>query len=154
TNKIGVCVHRGRIAFPLGEEPADPSAVQVTYDYGFSANMGGGPYDRRDEPQRLGQPARVRPDTVQHPNAFGRLIRIPADAPTITAAVALWNPAVDPQAVIQIEDQRTYTENVALNIPGGELILQAANQLRPTLLGNVTVTAAGGEGRMRLDGLW
>jgi hypothetical protein len=153
TNKIGVDVHVGRFAFPIGD--GVNAKVQVAYNFGFSASIGGGPYDRREQPQRLGQAPAERPDTVRYPGALHRLIRVPTDQPTITLAIAAWNPAVDPRAVIEIEDSRTYTENLAVNIAaGGELVLQARNSMRPTLIGNLDVTGAGGNGRFQLNGFW
>jgi hypothetical protein len=155
TNKIGVDVGFGRFGFPLGDEPAAATKVEVTYNYGFSADIGGGPYDRRDRPVRLGQPEPGRPDTVGFPDALHKLIQVPADQPTIALAVAAWNPLTDPLAVIEIQDSRIYTENLAINIPaGGELVLQARNFMRPVLNGSIDVTAAGEEGRFQLNGFW
>jgi hypothetical protein len=45
-NKIAIDPVLGRIAFPVKSPPAPPSSVRVTYHYGFSAEMGGGEYDR------------------------------------------------------------------------------------------------------------
>jgi hypothetical protein len=154
TNKIGVDVGLGRFAFPSGDEPTALTKVEVTYNYGFSADIGGGPYDRRDRPDRLGQSAGPRPDTVRFPQALHKLIRVPADQPTIALAIAAWNPLADSQAVIEIEDSRIYNENLAINIPGGELVLQARNTTRPVLTGSIDVTASGGEGRFQLNGFW
>jgi len=43
-NIVGVDVQRGRIAFGPAAVPA--VGVDVTYHYGFSADLGGGPYRR------------------------------------------------------------------------------------------------------------
>lgn len=152
TNKIGVDVVRGRFAFAIGEGAG--AKVQVGYNYGFSADVGGGPYDRREQPHRLGQSPAERPDTVASPDAFHKLIRVPTDQATISAAIAAWNSVTDPQAVIEIEDSRTYTENLVINVGAGELILQARNTMRPTLIGNIDVTGTGGDGRFQLNGFW
>jgi hypothetical protein len=152
TNKVGVDVARGRFAFAIGEGVG--AKVQVGYNYGFSADIGGGPYDRREQPHRLGQSPAERPDTVAFPGALQKLIRVPTDQATISAAIAGWNSVTDPQAVIEIEDSRTYTENLTINVGAGELIVQARNTMRPTLIGNIDVTGTGGDGRFQLNGFW
>jgi len=152
--KVGVDVRLGRFVFAIGDEPAN--APQVRYAYGFSDKLGGGPYDRRQAPSRLGQAPSDRPDTVRNPQALGRLLEVSATSfNTITAALAAWNPIADPSVVVQIDDSRTYTEDLVINLgAAAELILQAKNQERPTLVGNISVTAAGGNGRFRIDGFW
>ena len=153
TNKVGVDVSLGRFVFAEGDEPTTP--VEVAYNYGFSANIGGGPHDRREQPARLGQAPSERPDTVRDPNALRRLIRVPTDQATITLAIGAWNPATDPAAVIEIEDSRIYTENLTIAMGSGhELVLQARNQARPTLNGNIAVTGTGGDSRFQLNGFW
>ena len=153
-SKIAVDVRLGRLAFPIGHEPTDPPVVN--YTYGFSSNMGGGPYDRRRKPARLGGQTKTveREDTVRNPDALDALIRIPSDAADIPAAVALWNQVADPRAVIQVDDSRTYVADIAINLTGRELILQSANFQRPVIVGDIGITAAGGDRRMTLDGFW
>lgn len=162
TGKVAVDVALGRFAFAPGETPAD--GVTVSYTYGFSGEMGGGHYDRLSVATVSGDPGPAIPNTVANPNALGLLIPVSATAAatTITAAVAAWNPAVNPQAVIQIEDNRTYVENVAVAfpavaVPPGQpspmLVIQAANQQRPTLIGNITLTGGSGSEEAILNGL-
>jgi len=43
---VAVDVSRGRITFATGEEPTD--SLKVSYNYGFSADIGGGPYERSE----------------------------------------------------------------------------------------------------------
>jgi hypothetical protein len=150
-SKIAVDVRLGRLAFAEGDEPAQPPVV--SYNYGFSADMGGGPYDRQRKPPRLGEEPRSREDTVRDPAVLDALFQVPADAATIAAAIALWNPAAQPRAVVQVSDSRTYFETLNIAVPSGLLVLQAANQQRPVLVGDITVTGAGG-GEFRLDGFW
>src|SRR5690606_7393658 len=45
--RLGVDVQRGRFVFAAGQEPDPEARVLVSYNYGFSADLGGGPYDRR-----------------------------------------------------------------------------------------------------------
>lgn len=160
-SKVAVDVRLGRLAFAFGDEPAAPPVVN--YTYGFSSNMGGGPYDRRRKPARLGPETSEndREDTVRYPDAFlfdvpdpGVLIRIPTDAADIPAALAVWNQVANPRAVIQVDDSRTYTADIAINLTGRELVLQAANFQRPTIVGDIDIAGVGGDARITLNGFW
>lgn len=156
---IGVDVRRGRLAFPAAEVPVD---LRVNHAYGFSADIGGGPYERRRPPARLrrGQASTAdddAPDTVAQPNALGRLIQLPSPGVAdLAQALAAWDPATMPRAVIQLDDNETYVGDVTVDLGAlGEraLVIQAANQMRPTLIGDITVIGGTGSDRLRLDGL-
>jgi len=158
---VAIDVALGRLAFAPGETPAD--GVVVTSAYGFSAALGGGPYDRRSVAPTAGDPGPAIPNTVADPLSLNALIRVPsAGINTITSAIAAWNPAVTPRAVVQIDDNRTYQENLVISFPvmapppgapSPELVIQAGNLLRPTLVGNVTVTGGTGAEELVLNGL-
>jgi len=153
-NKVAVDVRLGRLAFAPGEEPAD--GVTVSYNYGFSAGMGGGPYDRQRPAPRPDQPAPTGPDTVADPEALDVLISVPtAGINTLADALGRWDQAAHPtKAVIQIEDNRTYEEGLTINmVAGDELVIQTENSHRPTLIGDVTVTGGGQDTRLALNGL-
>jgi hypothetical protein len=130
--KVAVDVRLGRLTFAAGEEPDTAADVRVHYCYGFSSELGGGPYDRAHE---------RTPDTVSKPDALDAAIHVsPVAQPTISAALSAWNVVTDPQVVIQIDDSATYSENVALqNMPGEMLVIQAQNEERPTLIGQITI---------------
>ena len=152
TSKVGVDVHRGRFVFPMGDEPK-ATDLAVSYRYGFSAELGGGAYDRR----RGSQPGAPDPefaDTVRFPDAFNVRINVPQDFPDLASAVAAWNPVTNPQMVIQVNDNRSYAGDVVINVPAGQLVVQAANRTKPVLLGNVIVNASRPETRLRIDGFW
>jgi hypothetical protein len=149
----------GRLAFAAGSIPPEAASVLVSYSYGFSGNIGGGPYDRSDSlpkpetGQSLWQVAVTKELTADNSVIF----------PTLTDAVenptAGWN-AQPPRTfgTIVMLDSRTYTESPAITIPEGSqlLILGAdwpglrkgnAKQLaleavgvRPHLLGTLQVT--------------
>ena len=57
-----------------------------------------------------------------------------------------------PDAVIQVDDSRTYEKDLTIPMAATDLVIQAANRQRPTLIGNVTVTG-NQEGRLALNGL-
>lgn len=117
----------GRIAFPESAPPA--KGVRVSYQYGFSADMGGGEYPRTltEAPAstlyRVGQQEKLK---------------------SLNAALALWQAekqarrAHDPKArlaaVIEISDSDVYTEALSVELEAGEsLQIRAANRRRPVL---------------------
>ncbi|HEX9867645.1 MAG TPA: phage tail protein [Candidatus Tectomicrobia bacterium] len=170
----------GRLAFPAG---VAPSQVQVSYAYGFSADVGGGPYDRRESVSE----ALTRPVTWQVgvskdlAPVLGELVA------NLAEAVQEWN-AKPPGTVgvIAILDSHTYVENLTgadkIIIPeGSHLLIVAADWpevdvpgspglkqriagqlapvgLRPHLLGDLSVQGDAAEsslspGELVLDGL-
>lgn len=116
----------GRLAFPKNVKPND---VRLTYPYGFSGDVGGGPYDRRasvaevltrDVSWQVGVSKEVTP-------VAGKMFA------TIAGAIAEWNtqPA-GTVGVIAIMDCATYEENLAgpnrIKIPeGSQLLIVAAD---------------------------
>lgn len=155
--QVAVDVRRGRLAFAPGEAPAD--GVTVHYHQGFAADLGGGPYDRRLALETAASDdfavtvAEVAPDP---PPAHW--------SPTVAGALAAWDPAVQPRAVVTIADSRTYTETLSLALAAGtHLVIQAADRERPTLrlvdgAGLPSVLALGGgageTASLTLGGLW
>ena len=154
---------RGRIAFPAGKLP---KLIEVAYNYGFSADIGAGPYDRS---QWLGDPA-TGPGPYSNPAryqiAVSQKLAPVANTvfPTLTQAVAAWNSTQPPgtDGVIVILDNGTYHEDLAganrILVPeGSRLLIVAAdwpalrqpglggsrnldpNGLRPHLLGKLEV---------------
>lgn len=136
----------GRIVFPSGQVP--PRGVWLSYHYGFSADLGGGEYDRL-----LTQPDaytlyRVSKDYTgdgilgsigaallkwrddQH--ALGGAPAGSADA----ATKANWQAAAQRlrYAVIEIGDSAVYTEALAVALETGEsLQIRAGNRRRPVI---------------------
>jgi hypothetical protein len=162
-SKVAVDVRRGRIMFGTDREPtADP---HVSYRYGFSGRVGGGPYPRerrRELPPGERQVAGAPPDPVADPAAYGQVLRVDSAGgagvhTTVQAALGAWDPTAHPRTVIQIEDSSTYRLPPAgLTIPaapaGAELVIQAGNRARPALLGDMRV-ASTPLARLILDGL-
>lgn len=148
---IAVDPERGRIAFPPNQLP---KKVRVTYHHAFSADMGGGAYDRS-----LSQPEICRVYRVGEGEPFTR----------IHGALARWRhdlehwPAGEPQnAVIEITDNGVYVEQINIDLQAGQsLQLRAANGARPAirlldwhtdLPDSLTVSMAPGS-HFTLDGL-
>lgn len=125
----------GRIALP----PDRPGVVTVDYHYGFSALIGGGPYERA---------RRFAAATDQRP-----LLRVPGDHATIQDALDAL-PADG--GIVEITDNRRYEDAVAIAAgPGAAVELRAANGINPHLRLNTGLTIIGGdsEARVTIDGL-
>jgi len=143
----------GRLALLEGTTP--PSTLEVSRAYGFSADIGGGPYGRRDtlvEPASTDvwsrQVARNDPD---------------ADFDSLAAALADWEAGGLQQGILTIGDSGTYAEQIALTLDAGQqLIIQAADGQRPLLrlldggsaLGELTLSGGdGSDAELTLSGL-
>jgi hypothetical protein len=120
-NHIAVDPERGRIIFPSRQLPR--SGVWVTYQYGFSADMGGGEYDR---------------PLIQPPDY--KLYRVCPDEedcyPSIGAALRSWAED-DPKplsAVVEIDHNGIYTETLRISLAQNEYLqIRAANGKRPVI---------------------
>jgi hypothetical protein len=125
--KVAVDPELGRIAFPPGDWPR--RGVWVSYRYGFSADIGGGEYDRP-----LSQPSQY---TLYRVGADEELKRI-------NAALAKWEQdreQADEQqkealrnAVIEITDNGVYVEQINIELEENHsLQIRAANRARPII---------------------
>ena len=119
-DRVAVDPVLGRIVFPAGHCPKD--GVWVSYHYGFSADIGGGEYDRP-----LSQPEKHKLYRVGPLEKFH----------TINAALRQWrknDAAANPNAVIEIVDSGVYVEQININLKKNQsLQLRAANAKRPVL---------------------
>lgn len=115
--KVAVDPVLGRILFPPGE--GRRQAVTVSYTYAFSADLGGGEYERT-----LQQP----PDAqIYEVGPGGRFIKI-ADALT------QWRQDAPVNAVIEVIDSGVYAEPISVEMKKGQsLLLRAANRKRPVI---------------------
>jgi len=109
----------GRMSFPLRQLP--PSGVQVSYFYGFSADIGGGEY-----PRPLAQP--------DDPNLKLYQVGPGLSYTRIVDAIAQWEWDRPANAVIEIEDSGVYTEQIHISLqPNQYLQIRAANRKRPII---------------------
>lgn len=125
----------GRIALP----PDRAGAVTVDYHHGFSAPIGGGPYERA---QRFAAATTERP-----------LLRVPIDHATIQDALDALPVG---GGIVEIMDNRRYEDAVAISAgPGAAIELRAANGVNPHLQlpGDLVITGANAEARVTIDGL-
>ncbi len=125
-DKVAVDPVLGRIAF---DSRNPPDQVLVSYYYGFSADIGGGEYDRPIWP--------VEPSTLPNPPIFYRISApdTPGDRP-IGQALKDWETvkAEHPHAVIELLDSREYPEQLDIRLEQGQsLQIRAANRKRPLI---------------------
>jgi hypothetical protein len=119
--KVAVDVELGRMTFAAGQEPA--LGVTVWYNYGFSADIGGGPYERRE---RLTE---ITASILEIPVGPGK------PDTTLSAALVRWVNAGKTDAVIRIYDSATYDANLTIDLPSkGWLVIDADNGQRPVLI--------------------
>ena len=98
---------------------------------------------------------RPRPTRTRWPRParLGGFYRVSATGfNTIEDAITQWALDGKPDAVIQIDDSRTYEKDLTIPMAATDLVIQAANRQRPTLIGDVTVTG-NQKGRLALNGL-
>jgi hypothetical protein len=142
TTRVAVDPVRGRLAFVSG---AAPAAVRVNYHYGFSAEMGGGFYDRsRGFSDVTGLPSYL----VQGTNPT-----LSAD-PAFQTAIAQWVTDGRPDALFDLADSASYAVANLIVPDGGRVVIRSRDHQRPTLrLGTVWRFELGEGASVELDGL-
>ena len=126
-NQVAVDARLGRFAFAPGQAPDD--GVTVSYNYGFSADIGGGPYHVRQALSDPGLATWRKTVGQQNPNGV--------DFNSLDDALTAWadpNDGNKANAIITITDNGTYTEEIAIE-PANDrrLVIQAGDGNRPTL---------------------
>jgi hypothetical protein len=116
-HQVAVDPELGRIVF--SQTHGRRQGVWVTYQHGFSADMGGGEY-RRD----LSQPADAALYRVGEGATYAR----------INLALARWQQDNPRDAVIEITDSSVYVEPISITLPADHtLTLRAADGARPVI---------------------
>ncbi len=121
----------GRIALPT--DAADPAEVQLSYHHGFSADMGGGEYEREGSFALQDTP-----------------VKVPDDHSTIQAALI----AISGSGVVEITDNSHYEETLSVNVTEDAGIeLRAADGCNPHLSLTGPLSVSGGDGsRFSING--
>jgi hypothetical protein len=115
-NHIAVDPVLGRIVFPPSQLP---KKTRVSYRYAFSADMGGGEYDRP-----VIQPAAAALYRVGADEAYKR----------ISEALHQWQQDQPADAVVELADSGVYVEPIAISLPEHRsLQLRAASGTRPVI---------------------
>jgi hypothetical protein len=122
----------GRVALP--GNASDPADVQVTYHAGFSADMGGGEYERR--------------------SSFSMQDSTPVQVPDDFATVQDALDALGGAGLVEITDNGRYEESLSIAVAGDAAIeLRAANGRNPHLVLSGPLTATGEAGsRFAING--
>lgn len=124
----------GRIAFPEEEE----GEVRVSYRTGFPAPIGGGEYNRADSTSTLpGETVVLYPDDPTHPTLQSAVDSVQASGGIVE---------------VTVNDILSEALNIAAGA-GAEVVLRAADGVRPILRPPGAVTIEGGpDARVTLDG--
>jgi hypothetical protein len=118
-NVIAIDVAVGRLA--VGDGFAGASNIDVDFVYGFSADLGGGPYERRGTLVKSG-PAR-------------QLYAVPTAFADVAAALTQWAADGRPDAVVRILDSRTYALPAKITLADtSDLVIEADDGRRPLLV--------------------
>jgi hypothetical protein len=121
---VAIDVVSGRLAVGDGW-PDATSTIDVFFHYGFSADLGGGPYDRNKWLIAADLP------TNRYLVQDGGVAPV---FPTVDAALLQWSADQRPNAVITILDSRNYLLPSTITLRNeGWLAIEAANQERPLL---------------------
>jgi hypothetical protein len=135
-DKIAIDPVLGRITCPTGKVPEN---LHVTYQYAFSADMGGGEYDR-----------------VSTLSTAAPLVKVPDDRPKIQQALNLVKTT---GGVVEITNNEQFFGSlniVAGTTAGKKLELRAADQRRPVIVlgpNQELVLGGAGESEITLSGL-
>jgi phage tail-like protein len=149
--RVVVDPERGRLAVAGGA-----ARVRVAYAWGFSGDLGGGPYDRRGSLTPAGA---VEWTAAVRAAADGSR---PMEFRTLGAALAEWERhaaarpagARPPTGLIRVLDSARYVEEVHVPpVAGQSLAIEAANGQRPTLAGDLVMRALPA-GEVRVNGLY
>jgi hypothetical protein len=124
----------GRVALP--EHAPDPADVRVHWQEGFSADLGGGEYERGE--------------TLPAPPETATVALVPDNHATIGAALS----AIAGHGVVEITDSSRYVETLAIDVAAESSVeIRASNGRRPVLdLGGLTVRGSENAG-CTLNGL-
>lgn len=127
--KVAIDPRLGRIK--LATDIILPMQLQVNYQFGFGANIGGGSYDRHTSlATAMSDTLVLTVSKTKNSNHY----------PTLNNAYNAWQSELEkyPNAIIEILDDGVYQENIEWNIDSsqkaGSLIIEATDGKRPCLI--------------------
>lgn len=136
---VAVDPELGRLSFAPGERP---STLQVAYAYGFAADVGGGPYNRRDSVERW-LPRFSKPEVALEDFELWQIgvtqvtaLHAPVSSRSpvvgdLASAIGAWNTyaasTVNPAGIITLLDSASYIED--LSVEGLEITIPAGARL-------------------------
>ena len=135
--EVGIDPLLGRFVFAEGVQPGSSEWVEVSYGYGFSADIGGGPYTRK---KTLTDPQKATWAKTVSKHHYD------ADYSSLGEAISDWNKlekGKNELGVITILDNATYVSTILENTTNeintikmpetGRLVIQAEEMKRPVL---------------------
>jgi hypothetical protein len=116
----------GRITFPRDRTPGD---IKVSYYYGFSSDIGGGFYDRREKYYNSIIPSDIRVYKIS------KIFSDPEILNSLSDAIAKWSNDSKPSAIFEILDSEFYEQqSINLSLPSNcILIIRSKEGQRPVL---------------------
>ena len=152
TCQVAVDVRRGRLMFAKGEEPKDE--VRVSYSYGFSGNIGGGPYNRRHTLTETGlsicyvAKKFASEETKNEP---------PKERKNNLSQALDWWQKNRKQGIIRIMDNSAYHEKIDIALEADQwLVIEAADGVCPSIHpegGNLRLESNSLPAHVKLNGL-
>jgi hypothetical protein len=143
TDKIAIDPVLGRIAFPVTSPPTPPPQnLRATYHYGFSADMGGGEYER-----------------VETFIGEGTIVKVPKDQPAIQLAL---DQIAASGGIVEIQNNDRFFETPKISagtIKGSKIEFRAAAGRRPAIVlpppasGDILITGGGTGSEVTINGL-
>lgn len=143
--QVAVDVRRGRLMFAKGEEPKDE--VRVSYSYGFSGNIGGGPYNRRNTLTETGLSICYVAKNCSPGDGWSN---------NLSEALDFWREK-GKQGIIRIMDNRAYHEKIEIALEAHQwLVIEAADGACPSIHpkgGNLRLESNSLPAHVKLNGL-
>ncbi|MDQ6744413.1 MAG: hypothetical protein M3Z27_00090 [Actinomycetota bacterium] len=137
-NVVAIDVAVGRLV--LGDGFVGSSRVDVDLVYGFPAEIGGGPYERRAWLVK-------NPPTLERYQVLEGVTAPPSTLPSVAAALGQWVADGRPGAVIQILDSRTYRLPATITLADqSRLTIEADSGERPLLVTDPSGLGVGADG--------
>jgi hypothetical protein len=131
--KIAIDPVLGRIAFPPG---ITPTTVETDYYYAFSAEMGGGGYER--EPTFTKN--HLAFVTVSDDSPIDPSINFPTIQAALNHLMTLLNDPEKNIGVVEIKKNKIYKEDLIFTLPTGKTVeLRGADKTRPIILPNTGI---------------
>ncbi len=144
----------------------DPMEIRVSYAYGFSADLGGGPYDRQSSlASSHSQSSNSQSSTqlwqaIVSEDAMAAQTQLPDGRyvfQSFAAALEVWV-ASGKSGTIEILDNGTYgtsdTEYLIIPAEARSLVIQSSNGTCPCILGNWQIGGNRSGTSVTLNGLW
>ncbi len=153
---VAIDVILGRLRLLHRQLEVAGEVVEVNYCYGFSADLGGGPYTRQSPPAPT---PRQRINVLQG----GKVSTLAQALKEWETCYSTWaqqhqtgddNPVDKPRCTIHIVDNGFYESDLSINLPeNADLVIEATDGVRPVIRGALTVNSEQGSAHLQLNGL-